>query len=224
MLDKEFLLIAAVLAIGLGVIVPKLEGPQDRQIAVAQADLPRFAARPPLSPRATPVQTDIAPFEVNLGNGFHGTVTHRYTLAGQVLLRRPYEWDATAQISPVDLAIGWGDMAAPDVLERFMFAGGKRLVHIRATEAATDLNAVMAHWSNTHIIPTTDSVRDAALALQPGQKVRLHGYLIKVSGPGGLTWDGSTSRDDRGYSACEIMLVERVEVLEDSKAATDAEA
>lgn len=222
MLDKEGLLIAAILAIGVGVMMPKLEGPTGREVAVVEADLPVAAARPKLSPRATPVQADIAPFEVDLGNGFQGLATHRYTIAGKVLLRRPYEWDATAKISPVDLAIGWGEMAAPDTLERFMFAGGKRLVHIRGTDPATDLNRVMSLWSNTHVIPATDAVRDAALALQPGQKVRLHGYLMKVSGPRGLTWDGSTSRDDRGYSACEIMLVERIEIIEDPSPETSA--
>jgi len=222
MMDKEGLLIAAILAIGVGIMVPTLEGPKDRAVSVASADLPRAAPalRPQISARSTPVQAEIAPFEVDLGFGFQGIATHRYTLAGQVLLRRPYTWDATAKISPVDLAIGWGVMAAPEALDTFMFAGGKRIVHIRGTDAAHDPWPIMSLWSNTHIIPASDAVRETALALQPGQRVRLHGYLMKVSGARGLIWEGSTSRDDRGFSACEIMLVERIEIIGEAAAQT----
>lgn len=213
-MDKEALLIAAILAIGAGVMIPNLEGPKDRTVAVVATDLPQAAAiRPAIPVSAVPVQASIAPFDVDLGFGFHGVTTHRYSLAGQVLVRRPYTWDATAKISPVDLAIGWADMARPQTLDEFMFAGGKRAVHIRARDQARALGPIMSMWSNTHVIPASDAVREIALALEPGQHVRLHGYLIEVSGPGGLTWEGSTSRDDRGYVACEIMLVERIEII-----------
>lgn len=218
MMDKEGLLIAAILAIGVAVLVPTLEGPKDRAVSVASADLPPIlpTLRPQISAQSTPVQAEITPFTVDLGFGFQGIATHRYTIAGQVLLRRPYTWDATAEISPLDLAIGWGVMATPETRDNFALTGGKRIVHIRGTDPTKDPWPIMSLWSNTHIIPASDAVRDAAQALQPGQRVRLHGYLMKVSGARGLIWEGSTSRDDRGFSACEIMLVERIEIIDEA--------
>lgn len=218
MMDKEGLLIAAILAIGVAVLVPTLEGPKDRAVSVASADLPPIlpTLRPQISAQSTPVQAEITPFEVDLGFGFQGTATHRYTIAGQVLLRRPYTWDATAEISPLDLAIGWGAMATLETRDNFTFTGGKRIVHIRGTDPTKDPWPIMSLWSNTHIIPASDAVLGAAQALQSGQRVRLHGYLMKVSGARGLIWEGSTSRDDRGFSACEIMLVERIEIIDEA--------
>ena len=43
--------------------------------------------------------------------------------------------------------------------------------------------------------------------------VRLTGYLVDVQGPGGFRWRTSLTREDTGDGACELMWIERVEVL-----------
>lgn len=64
--------------------------------------------------------------------------------------------------------------------------------------------------TNNHLIPATPAVNNALMAVAIGDRVRLRGYLVTVTGNGILPWRSSTRRDDRG---CEIILVTSVEVL-----------
>ncbi|MCC5845262.1 MAG: hypothetical protein JJU05_13520 [Verrucomicrobia bacterium] len=51
------------------------------------------------------------------------------------------------------------------------------------------------------------------MCLEKGQRVRLGGYLVNVLHENGTTWRTSTTRDDTGAGACEIVLVTRLEIL-----------
>ena len=213
-LSKEGFLILAIIAIAAAVLVPSEDAASEKAVLVDQSDFPRLVhGGPAISPGREPAQAEILAFDVDLGRGFTATATHRYTIAGRVLLNRPYNWDRTAAISPLDLAIGWGDMAAPDVLDAFELGGGRRLVHIAARDPSRDVRAMMEFWSNTHVIPASDTLRDDLLEIEPNQMVRLHGYLVQVRGPRGLTWDSSTIRTDYGFIGCEVMLVTAMETI-----------
>jgi hypothetical protein len=75
--------------------------------------------------------------------------------------------------------------------------------------------------TNNHLIPANQAVNEALLAVEIGARVRLHGYLVVVTGEGIAPWRSSTRRDDNTIiGGCEIVLVTKVEILpEDGEAA-----
>jgi hypothetical protein len=73
---------------------------------------------------------------------------------------------------------------------------------------------IMYSSGNMHIIPADDGIRREVFSLRPGEFVKLAGYLVDARGPGGFRWSTSLSREDTGDGACELFLVESVEVLQ----------
>jgi hypothetical protein len=43
--------------------------------------------------------------------------------------------------------------------------------------------------------------------------VHLEGFLVDAARPGGWRWNTSMTRDDTGGGACELIYVERVDVV-----------
>jgi hypothetical protein len=64
-----------------------------------------------------------------------------------------------------------------------------------------------------HMIPKTEDVEDVLGDVQEGDIVKLSGYLVQVTTPEGVTWRSFTTRDDRGNGACEIVYVEKLEII-----------
>ena len=46
-----------------------------------------------------------------------------------------------------------------------------------------------------------------------GQVIRLEGFLVDASRPGGWHWNTSMTRNDTGAGACELIYVESVDVV-----------
>ncbi|HTX24771.1 MAG TPA: hypothetical protein VMD03_08950 [Steroidobacteraceae bacterium] len=72
---------------------------------------------------------------------------------------------------------------------------------------------VIAHSSNNHLIPADSSVRRQLARLRVGEVVHLTGLLVDGVRDDGASVHTSLSRTDTGAGACEIMLVEEVEIL-----------
>jgi len=68
--------------------------------------------------------------------------------------------------------------------------------------------------ANMHMIPKDDRVRDKLLAVRTGEVIAIQGYLVDIWASGGWTWTTSRSRDDTGDGACEIIWVDKIEVVE----------
>lgn len=71
---------------------------------------------------------------------------------------------------------------------------------------------ISRHSSNMHMVPLDDDVRATLLDARRGHLVRITGWLIEARANDGWRWRSSLSRGDTGQGACELVLVERVEL------------
>lgn len=62
------------------------------------------------------------------------------------------------------------------------------------------------HQQRQHAHDSVDAaVADALDAIRKGDNVRIDGWLIKASATDGWRWRSSTTRDDTGGGACEVI-------------------
>ena len=77
------------------------------------------------------------------------------------------------------------------------------------------------YWSNNHLIPSDDSIEKLIKEIKKGEYVTIEGYLVNIryDGPNGewFKWNSSTTRDDIGSGACEVIYVTDVIWLEEQK-------
>jgi hypothetical protein len=59
-----------------------------------------------------------------------------------------------------------------------------------------------------HMIPANAFVRRQLLAARVGQVIHLRGQLVRAEGRDQWKWASSTSRQDSGDGACEVIWVE----------------
>lgn len=139
-----------------------------------------------------------------------------FSLTARVLSAKRYRSDGIQSvISPLDLALGWGLMSDPALVDRLEIRQSGRWYHYRwEDDPPADPGAMATHSSNMHIIPATPLVRKVLLSLDKGDVVSLSGHLVDARAPDGWRWITSMSRTDTGNGACELFRVEHVLVHE----------
>ncbi len=136
-----------------------------------------------------------------------------YSVRARVLSSCRYRYDATAKLSPVDLALGWGPMSDSRVLDKLSVSQRGRWYNFSYSDAVISDAEIELCSANTHIIPADDAVRDTVLRAIRGDIVKLEGWLVSCEPPGGgAPWRSSTSRLDTEGGACEIMFVEKAAI------------
>ena len=139
------------------------------------------------------------------------------TYAGEfrVLAREDYNFGREAELSPVDFALGWGEMAKPEVYKQLSIRQSNRWYHWRYEQAppipVQDITSLSA---NTHLIPATPAVATQLKRVDEDDLIYLKGKLVEVTAADGWQWRSSLSREDTGVGACELMLVEDVRIIE----------
>lgn len=184
------------------------------------------------SPRPVPTRTDPAPIDVLsdpgqqppaaaalppiAAGGYDFAITPRadYIIGGIVVGRANYSGSWNSLLSPCDVAIAWGKLVQTGLHRRLRWSQRGRWYFWQYGGDFPFDNAFIARYSsNNHMIPATDNVRAAALALAAGDTVELFGQLVDVdgrSGDGAVWWRTSTSRDDTGDGSCEVLYVRRI--------------
>ena len=160
-----------------------------------------------------PAQTDIegaAPLR-------HGrwllTPRASYDISARILSREDYRFDRLADLVPEDLALGWGPMSDNHVLAAFDISQGARFYTWRPRGPLPIAREdVIVHSANTHLIPVDARIRAELAHLRVGQVVHLAGRLVDAVRDDGAWLRTSLTRTDAGAGACEVMLVENVEV------------
>ncbi len=146
-------------------------------------------------------------------NGFEITPLASFSVHARVLSRKDYYFGREADLSPIDLALGWGRMSDEAVLKDISISQGSRFYYWRVNTFPIPREEIETHSANMHLIPADDSVGKALQSIRVGNVVRLHGYLVEARTADGWRWKSSLTREDTGMGACELMLVESVEVL-----------
>lgn len=130
----------------------------------------------------------------------------RYRVAARVLSSERYYLGWGADVAPLDLALGWGEMSDPGVDEVLDWGQGFRWYTWSWKKASSFTNGDVAPQSaNVHVVPASQNLKRALLALDAGDIVQLQGFLVDIRGPEGQHWRSSLTRADRGGGSCELL-------------------
>ena len=146
-------------------------------------------------------------------NGYRLTPRAGFAIRARVLSRENYYWGSEADLSPLDLALGWGAMSDQAVLDRIEISQGARWYFTRYEGPAPLADKdIIRHSGNMHIVPANPQIRRQLKQIRRGDIVQATGYLVDIDHPSGFTWRTSLSRDDTGGGSCEIFYLERLQI------------
>ena len=131
----------------------------------------------------------------------------KFSLIARVLSRDDYHFDAESDISPTDLAFGWGRMSDSAILRSIDISQGGRFYHWQVRDFPIPRREIETHSANMHMIPADASVERALKRVRIGDVVTLDGYLVEADKPNGWKWRSSLTREDTGNGACELIYV-----------------
>lgn len=189
-----------------------LRAPLVKELATQFAEVPAFS--PKLDLQQPPLQTNLPrPWSRVAAGDFHFTKLARFEVDARVLSRRDYRLGRDARFCPVDLALGWGDMARDEVLEHFKIRQSNRFYFWRTQHFPIPRNEVVAQSANMHMIPANREAFAVLRRVKEGDRIRAAGYLVNVTHEDGQIWATSTTRTDTGAGSCEIVLVLRMEIV-----------
>jgi hypothetical protein len=185
-----------------------------------------------------PLQTNLNPYKTTTkkidGVDVEFTFVAEYSVSGRVIGVQDYAGAATDSTSPRDVAIVWGILTDERVVARVIDQNlgptmADRAMYYRKSSWVDDFGGaevVDACISNNHIIPSDENTRTLIMAIQPGDYVRLEGYLTNVKWDFGRTygmWKTSLSRTDdvsNSSGGCEVIYVTDVKWLESNDYST----
>ena len=173
----------------------------------------RGPARAPgvLAPNA-PVQSALAPgakpFELR---GYRITPLAAITLEARVIASQRYFSGREAELSALDLVLGWGRMSDSDMLVRVDFAQNDRRYVWHAYDPAIADDEIKTHTANLHVIPATAELDAKLKSLRPGHLAQLQGLLVEARAADGWKWGSSLAQAAGAAPADELVWVERLD-------------
>jgi len=145
-------------------------------------------------------------------NSYKITPLAEFKLRARVLHKRSYWSGREADLSPLDLALGWGTMSDQKIVEQISISQSKRWYFWRAARLPVSEKVITVSSSNMHMIPATREIEEQLQSLHRGKVIQLSGYLVMVAGDDGWKWRSSLSRTDTGDGSCELVWVERLSI------------
>ena len=131
-----------------------------------------------------------------------------FEVSARVLSREDYYIDASAELSPTDLALGWGRMSDEAVISQLEIEQSVRFYTWRTRRFPIPREEISASSANMHIIPADENVKDQLKNVRVGHIVDFEGYLVKIHRQhDGFRWQSSLTRTDTGAGACEVIWV-----------------
>lgn len=182
--------------------------PDTSQATAGSADNPLCPPPRRVAPGAEPLQTAVpSRFPALSIEDAALTPLAGFSIDARVLSRRDYDFGREADYSPTDLALGWGRMREDAVLGRLDIEQRGRWYHYRWHDPSPPIPSreIARSSANMHIIPADANVAAALARVRADQRVRIDGWLVEVRGADGWTWRSSTTRDDQGGGACELI-------------------
>lgn len=145
--------------------------------------------------------------------GYQITPDAEFSLEARVLSTEKYYMGREADLSPIDLALGWGPMSNSTVLDRLQIRQSGRFYFYRwSDQPPIPPTQIVEHSANMHMIPASDEIKSRLDKVREGQVVKLSGYLVRVWAPDGWQWNSSMTRSDSGNGACELVWVKNITV------------
>jgi hypothetical protein len=160
-----------------------------------------------------PVQTDFDGPQSSIP--FKDATLHplaNFSLVARVLSRDDYHFDAGSDLSPTDLAFGWGRMSDSAVLRGIDVSQGGRFYYWQTRAFPIPRREIETHSANMHMIPADASVAYQLKRVRVGDVVSLNGMLVEADKANGWRWRSSLTRDDTGDGACELVYVQSLAI------------
>lgn len=126
------------------------------------------------------------------------------------------------KLAPVDLALAWGTVAQYNKEIDLNWSQSGRFAHwqVDSVEKLTPMGGmrgVQIQASNNHLIPADKYVAQKIKKIKTGDHIRIKGYLVNVQAtkPDGqrFYWNSSTTREDTGGGACEVIYVKDIQKI-----------
>ena len=160
-----------------------------------------------------PLQTDLETPQTLTRGDFQVIGQAGFSAEVRVLGRERYRLGALADVSPLDIAVGWGPMSDSAVLADIDISQSGRFYFWRYEDSPPiATSAIEQHSANWHLVPANDVIWRKLNRLRVGDVVKLEGMLVNLQNPEGGTMATSLRRDDTGAGACEIIYVEKATI------------
>lgn len=158
-----------------------------------------------------PIQNSTNQTSFNL-NGYKITPLESFEIEARVLSTEHYSLGREADLSPVDLALGWGKMSDEAVLSKINITQSNRFYYWHVDEFPIPRREIEINSANMHMIPADDQIKKMLESVRSGEVVKLSGYLVQVNASDGWHWKSSLTREDTGNGACEVVYVKELVV------------
>ncbi len=161
----------------------------------------------------SPRQVNVKPSGFRIDD-YQLTRKARFEIQARVLSIEPYHTGRTADLSPIDLALGWGVMSNQAVIDQLNISQSGRWYRWKY-EASPPVpeQQIISNSSNMHMIPASKTVERSLKEIRKGDIVAFSGYLVDVDHESGWHWRSSMTRTDTGDGACELVYVESLSVV-----------
>jgi hypothetical protein len=160
-----------------------------------------------------PLQREMKDAVVFTYNEFLILPQAEFDIKARVLSKKNYRFGQEARLSPVDLALGWGRMSDQQVLDKVEISQNNRFYFWRVKEYPIPQDEIVRNSANMHMVPASDEVHEVLDDVREGHVVHLRGYLVNIRGKDGWYWNTSLERSDSGNGACELIWIEKAEIL-----------
>lgn len=178
----------------------------------------QYKERPLQAPTGVIAANDPVQNEVSNGARFSKNNYQLQTLAefeieARVLAKESYSTGRESDLSPLDLALGWGSMSDSAVLKQLSISQGNRFYFYQwENTPPRPPEEIAEHSANMHLIPSSAEIEKQMKAVRVGQVVKIIGKLVEVQASDGWRWRSSLTRKDTGNGACELIYVEAISV------------
>ncbi|WP_462159525.1 hypothetical protein [Pseudoalteromonas sp. GB56] len=162
---------------------------------------------------ATPQQEKMdSPTRFSFGE-YDITEVAQFDIKAKVLAKKNYSSGREADLSPTDLALGWGRMSDETILEDISISQSGRFYRWRVELFPIPRREIETHSANMHLIPANEYVEGLIDEIRKGDIVEISGSLVNVNSTrDNWYWRSSQSRQDTGSGACELIYVKSIRI------------
>ncbi len=163
------------------------------------------AADPGNGPVQTGVPRGLSPFRLH---AVTLTPLAGFSIEARVLSREDYAFGREADFSPTDLALGWQRMREDAVLSGLDISqSGRWYRYTWRGQPPLPPAEIIRSSANMHLIPASATVARTLRGVRRDDTVRIDGWLVQADAADGWRWRSSTTREDTGAGACELIYV-----------------
>jgi len=141
-------------------------------------------------------------------NDFTITPLKKFKIKAKVLSVEYYSSGREADLSPIDLALGWGRMSDEVVLKEIDISQSGRWYRWYTETMPIPRREIETHSANMHLVPANESIYDLMEQTRIGDIVEFSGSLIQAEATNQWLWKSSLTREDVGANACELIWVD----------------